>query len=434
MPRNKAMEQFFSYFIGVLIAAALVGGMIFCFYLTSDEYANARVQNELANMTIDQLVHEVDSLNQNAMPVGRAQQRVLGAIIELGNRSEDIPQQVRGLSTAALLANSEYGAAALVSLKNIGPPALPVIEAMARDDDGDQFTRSCSMIHLLGEDAAALTPTLIEMIDSSNELKVASALFAMENFGEHALPAVELMRPMLASDDMHRLVSVCRICAGLGRDAAPLAKELEHVFNTGVISSRSLAGVALGSIGPVEDVDTVALLRSRLDAFAQVDKQRALIALALMGDEAQAATEDVTDAMNDPARRVQPQAAWALYRITGETEGPVQVLTSLLPDPNYRSDAMLYLGKMGADAAAAVDSLTPLLDAAEIYDRESAVIALGNIGPAAAPVAAKIRALADDGDALLRQAVQESLEAIAGGETDRQDGVEANDLKPRPKP
>ena len=78
-----------------------------------------------------------------------------------------------------------------------------------------------------------------------------------------------------------------------------MAKPLEQLFLTGLPSSRSWAGIALGAIGPVEDVDSVKLLSSRLDAFTQIDKERALLALAIMGPEADDAKNAVYETMMD---------------------------------------------------------------------------------------------------------------------------------------
>ena len=409
------MESFFSYFIGIAVAAFAVGGLILGFYLTSDAYAAQQTDDELSAMTAGDLHEIIRPLNVGRIPGdGPAKHRMLAALLKLGDESTDIQSRVDALSIGQEHALNEFGAASQISLLKLGDKALPPLKEMLTGDNLEKFSRACTSVNLIGEAAEPLVPTLLELASSDDELTSSLALFAFENMGQLAAPLIPLMKDTLMQREFHGQIYICRVCIGLGREAAPMAKPLEQLFIKGIPSSRSWAGIALGAIGPVEDVDTVKLLSSRIDAFTQIDKERALLALSVMGAEADAAKDAVYKSMMDKNSRVRPHAAYAYYKITDDADTPAGILAKLTKNRNQRSAALLQLSKMGAAGAIAIPEVELLLKSAEISEREAAVETLGSFGPKAARSRAKINQLSTDADPLLRQAVRESLDAIDG--------------------
>ena len=409
------MESFFSYFIGIAVAAFAVGGLILSFYLTSDAYAAQQTEDELSTMTAAELHEIVRPINLGGIPGdGPAKHRLLAALLKLGEESTDLQTRVDALSIGQEHVTNEFGAAAQISLMKLGDKTLPHLKEMLTGDNLERFSRACTSINLIGESAEPLVPTLLDLAASDDELTSSLAFFACENIGQLAEPLIPLMKDTLLDREFHGQIYICRVCVGLGRDAAPVAKSLEQLFIKGIPSSRSWAGIALGAIGPVEDVETVKLLSSRIDAFTQIDKERALLALAIMGAEADAAKDAVFETMMDKNSRVRPHAAYAYYKITDDGDTPAKVLASLLKNRDQRSPALLQLSKMGAAGAVAIPEVELLLKSPEISVREAAVETLGSFGPKAARSRNKVNQLSTDPDPLLRQAVRESLDAIDG--------------------
>ena len=116
--------------------------------------------------------------------------------------------------------------------------------------------------------------------------------------------------------------------------------------------------------------------------------------------------------MIDPKGRIRPQAAYAYYCVTDETETPVKTLVEMLSSRDYSAEALRHLQLMGANAQAAIPDVRKLLKHDNVAIRESAVLVLGNMGAVAAGEIAAIKKLSTDPDPLLRQAVEEAVAAI----------------------
>jgi len=395
MPRNKPMEQFFSHVIGLLVAAAVVSAMVATFYLTSAQ----RVTDEVARLSVAELKELVGALDSRGVPPnGPDKSRLLAALLQLGNGETEIEERVDALSLQQTHLQTEIGAAARVS--------------MLESDEPRTVGRACSSIYLLGESASSFAPKLIEMVESGDPFNEAAGLLALEPMGTHALPALEVMDSIILDAHFLRQVSIAKICVGLGRDAAPMAKKLAKVYEVGIPSAATWAGIALGAIGPVEDVDTVNLLAARVDHHRHVDKERALLGLALMGEEGIDAKDKVKVAMENPKSRVRPQAAYAYYKITDDGQLPAEVLAELLENPSWRGDALHFLSEMGPAGAPAIAKVLPFLDSEEVHEREGAVIALGSFGNKAAEAKMKLLSLSGDPDPMIREAVKSAVASI----------------------
>ena len=409
MQTQTKAGQVLSYACGITVAAIIVGALILTFYLTSDAYA----AQQLAKQSVAELVENIMPLTrQRRPPPGAEQDKILGSILLLGEGQDDIKQRIDGIATAGNINGTEYESAAQIAIKQLGKPAHATIKEMLESSDPDELTKAVICIKLLGEDASEFIPKLIEMIQSGDKVIVRYGVFAMQDMGSSAIPAVEALNDVIHSLDFNAQIMVCKAVVGIGRDAAPMADNLAKIYEEGVPSIRSWAGIALGAIGPIENFDTAEMLGSRVNTFVHMEKVRALKGLALMGDEASSQKEIIEAAMNKPNGRVRPDAAFAFYRVTGETETPVKTLVESLSSVNYRDSALSFLRLMGPDAKSAIPAVRNMLDDESVAIQESAVLVLGNMGAVAADEINAIKRLSSSDDPLLRQAVSESVAAI----------------------
>ncbi len=401
--------QFLSYTCGIIVAAVVVGILILTFYLTSSAFAAQMLKTK----SVAQLAEIIGELETGQRPNrGPMQDRVLGAILLLGEGKNELSERINSIAIAGNISDTEYETAAQIAIKKLGPATHDRLKAMLASEDPKAFFNAVICIRLLGADAQMFVPQLIEMLESGDARIVRYGVFALQDMGPSATPAVEALDSVISALDFNAQIMACKTVVGIGRAAAPMVANLVEIYEKGIPSARSWAGIALGAIGPVAGFDTAQLLGSRITAFNHVEKTRALQGLALMGDEAESQQQIIETAMLDPKGRVRPQAAYAYYRVTGETQRPVQTLVEMLTKRDYRGEALTHLGKMGTDAQSAIPQLIELLKHENVAIRESAVLTLGNMGAAAAHEILAIQQLASDPDPLLRQAVQEAVDAI----------------------
>lgn len=398
-----------SYSCGIIIAAIVVGSLIFAFYVTSDAYAMQQVESK----SVPDLAEIVATLKSGRRPhQGPQQDKIIAAILTLGKGKDQIRSRVDALAIAGEVSDSSYESAAQIALKQLGSASHDYLNQSLDSSDPADVIKAITCIRLLGQDAAVFVPRLIKMIDSGDPQIVRQGVFAMQSMGPDAAPAIESFNDVIHTLDFNAQIMICKAVVGIGRDAAPMADNLAKIFNEGIPSSRSWAGIALGAIGPIENFDTAAMLGERVSTFNHIEKVRALQGLALLGDEGISQQDEIKSAMDQPDGRVRPQAAYAYYKVTNTTEASVETLIEMLSSRDYRDAALEHLRLMGADAKGAIAELRQLLSHPDVGVREQAVLALGNMGAAAADEIAAIEQLATDPDPLLRQAVEESVAAI----------------------
>ena len=402
------MGQVVSYALGTIIASTIVGCLILVFYITSDTYAAQAIKKK----PVGELIEIVSRLKSPGSPRGEEQNRVIGAVLQLGEGEDELEQRINSLAIAGNRSDSEFETAAQIAIKKLGPVTHKPLMAML--DSGDQATigKAVILIRLLGEDAAEFVPKLIEMVESGDPVVTRFGVFGLQDMGKSAIPAVDALNDVILSLDFNAQIMVCKAVVGMGRDAAPMADNLAKIFEEGIVSPRSWAGIALGAIGPIANFDTAKMLGSRVNVFGHVEKIRALEALAIMGDEAESQADVIKAVMLDPKGRVRPQASYAYYCVTGETEDAIATMSQMLTKINYKSDTLIYLRKMGPDAKGAIPQIRKLLTDESVAIREQAVLAIGNMGSVAINEIHSIGRLASDPDPLLRQAVEESVAAI----------------------
>jgi HEAT repeat protein len=160
---------------------------------------------------------------------------------------------------------------------------------------------------------------------------------------------------------MKHLLGLVGILLGVtvarGADVADLIKQLKDGDNDG----RRAAAKALGEGGAGSKAAVPALIKALKDKDLFVRRFSAQ-ALGDIGPDARSAVPALTAALNDPRKEVQTAAAVALGKL-----GPsgVETLIGIVKDDGKdavtRRQAVESLGRLGADAHAAVPVLTALL-------------------------------------------------------------------------
>ena len=410
--------QFMSHIFGCMIAVAVVGTLILTLYLSSDAYAVQNRQQELNAMSIDDLEALLLSSDSDAT----AQDRI-DAVMALGSSKDDLERRVRLLARATSINSAEYNTAARIGLQNLGAPAIEVLRTMMESGDFDGETRwACGAAKALGPVADPLMPELLKMLASGNPQARTAAIFPLQTLSpSEGVKAMEYIMEALDNDNFNVQCAACRAIERIGPEASEAVPQLVRLNQEGNTSTKSWAAVALGAIGPVQEVDTVDILVNNLDRFTHTEKERALIGLANMGRAAEHVVDRAREIMNASDKRSSVTAAWTVYRLTEVPDEPVTVLRSLLEDRSYRMDAAAMLGNFGADAAPATDDLINLLNHHDESVRENAIISLGQIGPDAAKAVEHIKRLESDTDALIRQAAAEAIERIENPTTDQRE-------------
>lgn len=410
--RNVVLTPWLSFPAALVIAALVTIGTMSLF--TTDA-GNIKKQDENETSTKTTTSESELSLLE-VLKNGKANQQI-AAIFKLAESPKDLSRVVPAIGKAGVGQNEMVRTTAALAIKKIGSPASEFVEELWDSGDGRSKTAAAFIVQHLGVDAKKHLPKISAGLKSDDVGEVMASLFAMTNMGKSNLPYVDDLNQLLKHKEFNVQVGVCRIAERMGADAMPMQDALVELLNDGVLSARSWAAIALGAIGPSEKHDVVELLNAKLSAFTQVEKERALMGLAYIGPKASAALEEVKRLMNDSSKSTQAQAALTYFRITGDADTSVEVLKKLVGSLSYKRDAMERLAEMGPYGAKALSAVVKELKSDEADVRELAVIAIGKMGPDAKSAIPKLKAMLNDSDRLLVQAVEESLQNLKAANT-----------------
>ncbi len=392
--------------VALIIAALVTVGTLTLFSTSPNEamaQEDAQLPEGIANASEDGLL---------AMVASGSPDQKIAALMKLGEAPKNLAKVVPVLAKAGLSRDELIRAAAEVAIKRIGPAASEQLGPLFDSKEFGDYQAGCLVAQILGPDAKQWIPNMMEQLKSDDPNRVMASLFGLQNMGKDVLPAMDQLIVLLDHNDFNIQCGVCRIIEKLGPDGAPAQDRLVELLGDGVVSSRSWAAVALGAIGLTDKHDVVDLLDQKLNAFTQIEKERALIGLAHIGPDATSALPQVERLMNDLTKSTQCQAAVTYWRITGDSDKAVKLLISQLSDESYKREAIQRLGEMGPVAAAALDGLTKELDYPEEDVVELAVMAIAKLGAAAKPAVPKLQEFSTHKDLLLRQAARDAIAEI----------------------
>jgi HEAT repeat protein len=220
---------------------------------------------------------------------------------------------------------------------------------------------------------------------------------------------------------------------GFGAAAAPAIPLLVDILEHGDALSRGFAMNALAQLGPTAKPAVAALvarLRRKHDpdeaaALSRLNELRgwslaenstvfAIMALAALGPDAQAAVPPLIEALADPDPTLRRMAAHTLAEIGPTAHAAIPALVARLsdPDPSVGSSAAGALGTLGA---VAVPALVEALDDRDTAVRQLAIAGLGQAGPAAATALPDLLLALADPDEEIRVPAAHALAQVARG-------------------
>ena len=334
------------------------------------------------------------------------------ALIALGGSSGDYEQVTPAVVGRLGELDPLESSAASQAIVDLGSNAVPHLKPFLESEDYKTYSLGCEACRVIGEPCSVYVPLLLQRLRDGDERFRGPSIGAMAGFGQAALPAMKEITAALEDKNFMTQVFACKVLASMGIAAKPAGPKLVVLAEIGNPSARSWATIALGAIGPVEEYDVIEILDGKLDDFLLLDKQRALQGLALIGPPARAALPNIKRLMADKSKSCPHDAAYAYWKVTGDSEGASTALGDLLGDVDYVAATIEILGDMGPAAKGSVPELIELLGSTEDHLREGAALALGAIGPAAKSALPALEKVKSDPDLLIRSAAQRAMVAI----------------------
>lgn len=205
-------------------------------------------------------------------------------------------------------------------------------------------------------------------------------------------PSVEDLAGKLGSADEQVRIDAARQLGWLGPAAAPAVPALKALLRDDSPMVRAYAAGSLGRIGDAAKPAVPDLVRSIADPAPAV-RRKSIESLERLRPDPALTVRAFVRLMEDPEPSVRLRALSALVE-HGETAVPV--LIELLEKDQAAYWACLVLNEIGPDAKAAVPALTQRVSDPRAEVRREAILALTEIGEAAAPVLDAITSAMDD--------------------------------------
>ncbi len=298
------------------------------------------------------------------------------------------------------------------ALSAIGPAALqPMLDAIPESDRITYYAIT-GAIGESGDQAKSAAPVLIERLRNGPENRRWATMFALSKLGEAAAPAIPDLIKQLDHENFNMQVIACRALAVHGPAAKPAVPKLLQLIDDGILSARTHAAMCLGAIGPIEGVDSVGILSKMAQEKNAFSQERAMIALGRLGSVARPAIALINELIEEEDFSPKPEAAKALWLVTGESERSLAVLTELIDSLTYDFRVMAVLTEMGPAAQSAAALVARKLADEDQGVRLLAVQTLGAMGPGAAPHLEALRRHLEDSDRDVVAAIHDAIAKI----------------------
>ena len=308
---------------------------------------------------------------------------------------------------------------ATVALTEIGPAAAPAIalltKAVAGEEAGEagseERMQAILALAAIGKPAAgpadpAATAELVKAMESSDESLRCAAAFALGRM--RAKTADKALEKATGDSDLFlaSIAAWARACIdptnkslvekAVAALQANLKSEKPNV-RSGSISALSDLTDELGPAGEALLADQFVGLLSDLDPGVQSSAGAALVRL---GAGSVAALQK---SLADPQVRMHAMEVLAAIGPLAKPAMAAMIQSLSDSDPAFQGDAMMAIAAMGADADAAVPELEKIIavEGGEPGLLYSAAYALGRIGPASKPAAARLLQLTQSKDEML---------------------------------
>ncbi|MBA4064680.1 MAG: hypothetical protein C0501_13390 [Isosphaera sp.] len=348
-----------------------------------------------------------------------ASRRAVDAVRALAGRTDEVAHAL----VAAAAGSKKVNTTLLRVLVDLGPKAVPALTAGLWSGDEDAKRTRLIVLAQIGADARPAVPAVVRLLTAPDAKVRASAAGALGRIeGYSAVPA---LTKALADESLDVRLAAAGALVRLDAGTKDVPPVLTAVLKTGDQAARDSAALFLATLGPDAAPavpDLVALLP---EAAAEVVPVVGAVGPAAK-DAVPALKKLIAGEKTDGA--VRPAAAAALWLVGRDPEA-ARVLRGMLAgkdappvvwrsvghflariDPGPETDAALERGLksedpgvavvaarlLGARSKDAVPRLAALLAHKDARVRARAVIALAELGPAAAGAADALRAAAKD--------------------------------------
>jgi outer membrane protein assembly factor BamB/HEAT repeat protein len=210
--------------------------------------------------------------------------------------------------------NDKLHVATLEIVRRIGPPAIPLLTDLLRDDRVSIRRNAVDALIDLSPQTQSIQPALRRALKDEDSEVAGDAARALGALGHRASPSVGALIKTLSHDDAYVRIYAAEALASIGPQAAAATAHLGRAVGDPIPGVRWAACEALAGIGPAAASAVPQLIDALEDEFLYV-RIFAAGALGSIGPKAQSAGEALRAAADDPALR--SEAEWALHRITG---------------------------------------------------------------------------------------------------------------------
>jgi len=321
----------------------------------------------------------------------------------IGSIDPTNPQSAPALVKAMSDQSGRVRSSAAQSLAKVGPLNKEVILAFIKAaDDNWKGVRYASdrFFTYLGPEHSYIVPDLIEMLKSPEEGAQHLGATALGNMGRAAVSAVPDLAKSMRNPRLESVAS--RALGRLGPEAGAAVPDLIQMLK--VKRSRFSAAFALEAIGPAAR-QAIPALEDCLGQWPQTTFARALLAIDPKSAGASAELVRIAESPYVPNQWTeQPDAHYLLVKYGHDKDRHLQALIDALENTNsrIRLKAAAYLGRLGAEANRAVDSLRGSLRDDDPEVRVEAARAILTLAP---------------GPSLRKEAVDVILGSLDGTET-----------------
>jgi HEAT repeat protein len=265
------------------------------------------------------------------------------------------------------------------ALVEIGPPAVPALFELFKDDQQTSDLAAAGVLRAIGP---AILASVVERLKDPDRRIRGGAAQTIAKFGGEAKNAVPALLVVLNNADPGLRSYVLSALAEIGAESKPAVPQLTKLLNDDSYAVRDGAIRALGEIGP-EARTAVPALAFLLEDSDETIRCTTALALGKIGTAAMPAAPALRLALHDTARNFAREAASALAKIDPHAEDAIVLLTDFLgaEDLVFRCRAAMALGEIGSAAKRAVPALMRMLTNVPPQDDRFAFEALQKIEP-----------------------------------------------------
>jgi len=293
-------------------------------------------------------------------------------------------------------------------------PVVPRIAAFLQGDDAERRKIAATVLKRAGAAGAAAVPAMVEALKSDDDSALAAlsdALAAMET--EAGLVAGELAKVVSEGEGAMRLTSV-KILERMGQGAAPAVDSLTGALCDADLSLARAAAKALVAIGQEADGAVDALVV----ALKHEDRELARAAATALGTlglrVAPAATPALLAALGHGDTTVRWNAAKSLDALG---HPPAPTLLKMLQEGggHLRYWAAEALARYPGDLGETLAALTEALASPDRRLADSAMRAVGRLGPKAGPAVPRLLAMARTNDMRRASYAMRTIRQVGAG-------------------